>query len=168
MGEAPGPWPEIAGRLGAVEDRYLAERPRAGHGARYLSPAEEEAVMEDVRRACDLYPRSGDAERAGMRAFFAGAYTLAARLWKAHAERARSFVSKPSPGSLLRALIPLSLEDAVTDSRDTILAIRSILDTAAASGIDFETVRSQVVSLSSSRFGKLFEGSRPPPEAPVR
>ena len=161
-------WPEIAARLQAVEDRYLAERSRAGHGARYLSPAEEEAVLDSVRRACDLYARGSDADRAVMRAFFAGTYTLLSRLWKAHAERARSFASRPSPGALLGALIPLSLEDAVTDSRDTLLAIRSLLDTAAASAVDIEPVRAQVAAISSPRFGRLLEESHPPPEARVR
>ena len=163
--DTPAAWPEISALLQAVEDRYLAERPRAGHGARYLSPAEEETVMETVRRACDLYARGSDADRAVMRAFFAGTYTLLSRLWKAHAERARIFASKPSPGSLLGALIPLSLEDAVTDSRDTLLAIRCLLDTAAASAVDLEPVRAQVAAISSPRFGKLIEDSRPPPQA---
>ena len=161
MGEAPGPWPEIAVQLQAVEDRYLAERPRAGHGARYLGPAEEAAVMESVRRACNVYSRSGDADRAAMRAFFARACTLPARLWKAHAESARAFSSNPSPSSLLRALIPLSLEDAVTDSRDTLLAIRSLIDAAAASGVDLDPVRARVAAISSPRFANLLEDARP-------
>ena len=118
--------------------------------------------METVRRACDIYARGSDADRAAMRAFFAGTYTLPARLWKAHAERARAFASAPSPGSLSAALVPLSIEDAVTDSRDTILAVRSLLETAAASGVELEMVRAQVAAISSPHFGKLIEDSRPP------
>ena len=120
--------------------------------------------MESVRRACDIYARSDDADRAAMRAFFAGAYTLPARLWKAHAERARILVSMPTPGSLMSALIPLSLEDAVTDSRDTLLAIRSLLDVAAASGVEIEPIRSQAAAMSSPDFRLLLDGWRPPHE----
>lgn len=162
-GAAPGDWPEVAAYLGQVEERYRKERLRAGHGARYLTPEEEKPVMDAIRRACRLYGRAADGERDAMRRFFADAYSLPWRLWKASAEASKAFAARPSAEALRAALVPLSLEDAVTDSRDTILALRSLLEAARKAGIDPEPVRSEAAAISSARMRTILEAVRPGP-----
>jgi hypothetical protein len=51
----------------------------------------------------------------------------------------------------------LSLEDGVTDCRDTYLAVRCLSEIAAKHGIDLRTIEQEIAALSSTRMRTLLE-----------
>jgi len=104
-----------------------------------------------------LYLRAGESERDQMRQFFAATYSLQWRVWRVSGEAATDAERSGSPDSLRLALGALSLEDGVSDCRDTYLALGTLSQIAATRAIDWQTIEDEIAALSSPRMRSLLK-----------
>jgi citrate lyase beta subunit len=73
------------------------------------------------------------------------------------ASDAHRFATDGDPDDLERSLLALSLEDGVTDCRDTYVALMHLLDCARHHDVDASSILRRVASLSSERMRHLLE-----------
>ena len=151
-------WGAVHALLWEEELRYRRERLRTGAGAQEL-PAEAEAeVVAAARSAVEIYLVADETQRSEMRALFAGSYSLRDRLWTVFGDALAHVRESGAEESLLLAFGALSLEDGVTDCRDTYLAIHDAASVGHRALARAADVQQRVASISSRRTADLLRG----------
>lgn len=140
-------WTPIAARLRAVEDRYRSQRLRPGVNP-HPAGAALETMLEDLRRACELYIAAAPGQREAMRALPAESYVLPPYLLRLITLRPKGMPAA-SEHALRLALAAASLENNKTDSRDTLLALGAVYADAVNAGMDPDPFFQEAASWSS-------------------
>jgi len=154
-------WTRLESELAPAEEEYRRQRVRAG-GARELSDAEHETLVDRLQDAVELYLSAPDELRERMRAFFRGTDFLARRLGYVFARGREAVETGPAEGLERAALLALgtqSLGDVPNDYRDAYIAIGSLYHTLHRRGVALGPLLARVALLSSDAPARGAPGS---------